>query len=79
MESELLQSDEIIPLGAAMMTDLELKERKVYEGWRFSLGWWPDGHVGIDVGEASVGPERKREQTQGLSKPESAPPRSYWL
>jgi hypothetical protein len=53
--SELCNSETMIPKGAEWWTDKERKERGLFEGWTFSLGWWgtPDTRwYGVDVGKA---------------------------
>jgi len=53
-----LLSDDIIPKGSEWGSDKELKQRGVFEGGRFTLGWWDQEgsevkRFGIDVDEAS--------------------------
>ena len=48
---------ELIPPGALWMSDRELEENGVWQGWLFSLGWWDwkwgeKRRWGIDVGQA---------------------------
>lgn len=57
----------LIPAGAEWLTDEELKEHKVWNGWTFSMGWWEwkygeQSRFGIDVGEAerSIVPKTSR-------------------
>jgi Protein of unknown function (DUF3433) len=47
----------LIPDGAEWMSDKELKQRNVWQGWLFSLGWWDwrwgeRRRYGIDIGRA---------------------------
>ena len=50
--SELLDSKEILPASAEFMSDRELKANKHFEDLKVSLGWWPGGRYGIDIGQA---------------------------
>jgi hypothetical protein len=47
----------LIPDGAEWMSDKELKQHNVWQGWLFSLGWWDwrwgeKRRYGIDIGRA---------------------------
>jgi hypothetical protein len=47
----------LIPDGAEWMSDKELKQHNVWQGWLFSLGWWDwrwgeRRRYGIDIGRA---------------------------
>ena len=50
----------LMPQGAQGMTDKELREHKVWDGWLFSMGWWDwsfgeQSRFGIDVGVVEDG------------------------
>lgn len=55
--SELLAN---IPEGAEWWSDEQLLEHPSFDGWVFSLGWWPvlggGKRFGVDVGQADVKP-----------------------
>ena len=59
VDSELLTKG-IIPPGAEWLSDKDLLEQKVFDGWVFSLGWWRSiegekrGRFGVDVGRADA-------------------------
>jgi len=51
--SKLCNSETMIPKGAEWWTDNKRKERRLFEGWKFSLRWWSTGNTrwyGVDVG-----------------------------
>jgi hypothetical protein len=57
-----LWSSGFLPKDIACLSDEELKEKKILDGWLFSLGWWtgsgeraqrPPKRFGIDVGRAN--------------------------
>lgn len=49
-----------IPDGAEWWSDEELMKHPTFDGWVFSLGWWPvlggEKRFGVDIGRADIKP-----------------------
>ncbi len=48
-------SKDVIPTGSGWLSNKELRNLGVFEGYLFSLGWWGEGdrrRYGIDIGQA---------------------------
>lgn len=56
--ADMLQKD-VIPEGTEYMSGREMKEKGVFEGYLFTMGWWSNGRFGIDIGKAE--PEQPAE------------------
>lgn len=50
-DADMLSAD-VIPDGTEYMSHSEMEKSGIFEGYLFSLGWWPGGRFGIDIGKA---------------------------
>jgi hypothetical protein len=55
-------SEDMVPLGAELLNQDELKQQGIFEYYLYSLGWWGNGDTawyGIDVGKAEKEEDRR--------------------
>ncbi|KAF2141136.1 uncharacterized protein K452DRAFT_309563 [Aplosporella prunicola CBS 121167] len=47
-----MMGKDVIPEGTEQLTVKEIKEKGIFDGYLFSMGWWSSGRFGIDIGKA---------------------------